>query len=235
MAHVDIGDERPGLPDNPTPGLGIFARPGGFVVNPRGGPLGPVEHCAGMKRNGYGWVVFNAFDGETKPADSDVWRHEADRNGLPWGWWARCYDAGDLEFLAALAQRDVRPLCVFNCEDELNDGTVTIQHLLGVAATLQAQGCAVGVSTVAPLYGDVKWGKLTRAGAVVLPQAFANYDKTLTAQGAHDQAKASGADLVNVTVGLNKTAVSPRLEPKDYEPLPDAWSAYPVETIEKWD
>lgn len=213
----------------------LLEQPGGMAVNPHGGPLGPVEHCKGMAAAGFGWVVFNAFDGETKPSDWQVWQREAMRARLRFGWWARCYNLSDLEFLAGLAQADMSPVVVFNCEDELADGTVTVNQILRCAVPLLAQGCAVGLSTVAPVYGDVDWEKVTNAGVVVMPQAFMNVEPTLTAMGAHDQAVKAGASLVNVSLGLYKTPRCPDgLTVEDYEPLPAAWSVYRVDSIGRW-
>ena len=207
-----------------------------FCTRPDGNDgLGPVEHVHGLKANGYQWLALNAFDGTVGPEDWAEWRRQCELNSLTWGWWARCYTPAELERLVKLTVDTRRSFVIFNCEDELATGAVTVDHLLDACWPTTSWAVDYGLSTVAPLYHGVDWGRLTDAGVVVLPQAFMNVEATITAAGALEQAQGRGAGLVNVTIGLYPTPTSGRLTPADYEPLPAAWSAYHVGAVNTWE
>jgi len=222
---------RPPLPPDP---YGLLQGPVMFVIHPSGNDgLGPVEHAKGLAESEYRSVCLNAFDGMTKPSDWNIWiRHLT----LPWFWWARCYNPAHLERLAELSVG--KPAVIFNVEDELVSwtlhGRVTEQDVLEVARPLMKAGTRVGLSTVSPVYHSVDWKRLTKAGVVVMPQAFKNVASTTSALGALIDARTHGCQLVNTTIGLYPTPTSPRLTPADYHPLPVRWSAYHAGAVNKW-
>jgi hypothetical protein len=203
-----------------------------MAVQADGGPLGPVEHAAGMKKHGFHACVLNAFDGVTDVHDWPIWIRELEKAGIPWGWWARCYTPGDLRKLCLLTGEYKRTLCVVNCEKELDVGAVTPADLLAETDDLRSQGVEFGLSTESPLYHDVDWDALADA-FVVLPQAFANEFPTKTALGAYTEARAV-VPRVNVTVGVYPVPGRQRLTIGSYWPLPAAWSVYPIDSVEAW-
>jgi hypothetical protein len=210
--------------------MGVFQHPGGFVVDPGCGPLGPVEHCKGMAGRGCKWVAFGEPIG-TYPWR--IWITEAEKNGLTWMWWMRIApeqtDRQEALYRLYALCSALRLNVIVNVEDELADGRITIADIEDAVGAL-----TVGISTVAPLYADVDWQHVTRLGWTVLPQAFMNVEPTLTATGALDQAHAAGAGLVNVTCGVYPVQGKRRLTLADYEPLPAAWSVYRVDDVEAW-
>ncbi len=226
--HVDVADWP--TPRQPA-SLGVFAGPVGMAVQADGGPLGPVEHAAGMKARRFTACVLNAFDGATDVRDWPVWRTELERQGIPWGWWARCYTPDDIRKLCRLTAEYGRTVCVVNCEKELDAGAVTAAGLLAETDDLRSEGVEFGLSTESPLYHNVSWERLN--AFVVMPQAFANEYPSKTALGAYTEARVRAA-RVNVTVGVYPVQGRSRMSIADYGPLPAAWSVYPVDRVEAW-
>lgn len=234
-----IGDQQPA---DLTAGLGIFRMDGGMVNHPAGGGggKGPVEDVAGLVARGYGYVAFNAFDGEVADDDWPVWRREADDEQLPWGWWARCYTNTQVTQLAHLTERDRRRFVIFNLETELNTGKVSWEHALAHSVELIRRGVDVAWSVEGAVYqhlgstpGKQAWAEITDHGVVVTPQAFQAVNDDYEPAECVEYAHHWGCELVVPTVGAFAVPPKPKPVRADY-----AWDGpiilYLVDNVDRW-
>lgn len=234
MPAVPIDDPRPSVGPGPRLVVGTFLRNGGFVVDPRTGPLGPVEHCAGMAQAGFGWVAFNV--GDFPSPEWGIWRQQARWNELRRLSWARCRTLVQVRQLRAVAETWAASGLIVNLEQEPTEPRWRLS-MDEVADALDGFTGDVGVSTEPWLPDNADWRALDAAGFACLPQAFMNDDARWRPEVVVARARALGFRAVSPTFGIYGDARDRGVWPIVYR-NPFRWdgpfSLYRVDDVTDW-
>jgi len=207
----------------PVTGMGLFASPGLFCINPRGGVENADEYAAA----GFKWAAANVGDHGTE--EWEFWRRRMIQHGVTPIPWRRCYIQQHMLDLIAVANQWGAPACCPNIEAE---AMTTMTPWMAAPIIDNHPNLRYGIVTEPWLQNGAGWQELGQRNAVAMCETFLNADPRWEPEAMRQHAASEGMPLYHPVFGAGTWSDAPlEVPPSTYfEKWPvGPYSVYPID------